>query len=166
MPHNHHYCTDWQPIFATSTPDLNRQSSIPINPGVFLSIYAINVAFAEPYIGNKYWDQPVPRTASQVDPQKPMTSTSTTSTSEVGIDAVCPKEMKNIVVVSTTSQKRSLDIPEDGIRANKKQCTGDVQFNLFSRGISLISTSSSPPTTYTYHCGLFVFMQNKTAQPP
>ena len=76
------------------------------------------------------------------------------------------KEMRNTIVVSTTSQKHSLDIPNDGIRANKKQCMGDVQFNLFSWGISLISTSSSPPTTYTYHCGLFVFMQNKTAQPP
>ena len=104
----------------------------------------------------------------QVDPQKPITSTSTTSTSEIaiGIDAVCPKEMRNTTAVSTASQKHSLDIPDDGSRANKKQCMGDVQFNLFSRGISLISTSSSPPTTQTYHCGLFVFMQNKTAQPP
>ena len=77
-------------MFPMSTPDLNRQSSIPINSGGFLSIYKINVAFAEPYIGNKYWDQPVPRTALQVDPQKPITSTSTTSTLEiaVGIDAV------------------------------------------------------------------------------
>ena len=83
---------------------MNCQSSIPINSGLFLSVYEINVAVAEPYIRNKYWDQPVPKTALQVDPQKPITSTSTKSASEiaVGIDAVCPKEMKNIVVVSTT----------------------------------------------------------------
>ena len=50
-----------------STPDLNCQSSIPINSGVFLSIYKINVAFAKPYIENKYRDQPVRKTALQVD---------------------------------------------------------------------------------------------------
>ena len=75
------------------------------------------------------------------------------------------KEMRNTIVVSTTSQKHSLGIPDGGIRANKKQCMGDVQFNLFSWGISLISTSSSPPMTQGYYCGLFLSMQNKTAQP-
>ena len=73
MSYDHYYCTEWQPIFPTLTPDLNCQSSIPINSGLFLSVYEINVAVAEPYIRNKYWDQPVPKTASQVDPQKPIT---------------------------------------------------------------------------------------------
>jgi hypothetical protein len=98
MPYDHYYCTDWQPIFPTSitAPDLNRQSSSPITLGVFLSVYGINIAFAEPYTGDKYWDQPVPKTASQVDPRKPITCTSTTSTSEiaVGIDAVRRKRWK------------------------------------------------------------------------
>jgi hypothetical protein len=144
MPYDHYYCTDWQPISPTSitAPDLNRQSSIPITSGVFLSICEINLAFAEPYIGDKYWDQqPAPnKTASQVHPQKPITSiststptptTTTTSTSElaVGIDTVRPKEMKSTVLVSTASQNSSLDIPDDGIMANKKRRIGDEQFN-------------------------------------